>query len=167
MKCYETKIEGVVLRDVTKEDVAYISEAVCRMAEFEKLGDEAVLDEATLQKSVDAGDCTALVLEKEGRRLGYVLYFFNFSSFLGKKGMYLEEIFIEDEHRRSGLGVAVMEVLMRIALEEGCERFEWVCLDWNESARSFYEMLGAQPMEGWILYRLTGDSMRAFLKGEA
>ena len=96
----------------------------------------------------------------DGEELGFALFFHNFSTFLGRAGIYLEDLFIKPEHRGKGYGKATLQQLGRIALERGCGRLEWACLDWNKPSIDFYLSLDARPMEDWTVYRLAGDSLR-------
>ena len=108
----------------------------------------------------DKGRAEVLLAEQDGRPVGFVLFFHNFSTFLGRAGIYLEDLFVRPEARGRGAGKALLRELARLALERGCGRLEWACLDWNAPSIAFYRARGAVPMEDWTTYRLTGESLR-------
>ena len=96
----------------------------------------------------------------EGKEVGFALYFHNFSTFLGRAGLYLEDLYVLPQYRGQGIGKAILQHLARLAVDQGCGRMEWWCLDWNAPSIAFYRALGAQPMDEWTVYRLTGDTLR-------
>ena len=108
----------------------------------------------------DTGRAEVLLAEQDGRPVGFALFFHNFSTFLGRAGIYLEDLFVRPEARGRGAGKALLRELARLALERGCGRLEWACLDWNAPSIAFYRARGAVPMEDWTTYRLTGESLR-------
>jgi GNAT superfamily N-acetyltransferase len=154
--------EPVPIREATPADVPVIAELIRALAEYERLSSEVVLDENELREHLFGGRRYAEVLlaEEGGAVVGFALFFHNFSTFLAKPGLYLEDLFVRPERRGQGHGQALLSALARVALERGCGRFEWSVLDWNEPALRFYRKLGATPMNEWTVQRVTGDALR-------
>ena len=157
----------VTIRPAEPADVAVIAELIRGLAVYERLEHEVTMSEAELERSLfgERRYAETLLAELDGRPVGFALYFHNFSTFLGRPGLYLEDLFVQPEHRGHGVGRALLQRLAQVAVERGCARLEWVVLDWNESAIGFYEKLGARPNSEWTTYRLTGDPLRE-LAGE-
>ena len=134
------------------------------LAEYEKLAHQAVGTEPMLRKALfgQRPVCEALIAERGGRAVGFALYFATFSTFLCKPGLYLEDLFVEPEHRGAGVGKALLRRLAALVVERGGGRFEWRVLDWNEPSIRFYESLGAVLMREWLLVRLTGPELERF-----
>jgi GNAT superfamily N-acetyltransferase len=132
------------------------------LAEYERLLDQVVANEASLHRALfgERRHVEALVAAVPGAIVGFALYFHNFSTFLGKSGMYLEDLFVRPAFRGQGIGKALLQRVAQLAVERDCGRMEWSVLDWNEPSIRFYESLGAQPMSDWTTYRLTGESLR-------
>ncbi len=130
------------------------------IAEFEKLSDKVIANEEVLAESLFGESPAARVIlaYADGDPAGFAVYFFNFSTFVGRPGLYLEDIFVSESKRELGVGEAMMRHLARIANAEGCVRMEWAVLDWNP-AKSFYERLGAEPLTDWVLYRISGERL--------
>lgn len=147
------------IRPATAEDTSEILRLIKELAAFEKLLHQCVSDEATLKKSLFDAPKTAEVLlaEVNGKAIGYALFFHNFSTFLGRKGIYLEDLYVTPEQRGKGIGLALFNQLKKLAKERNCGRLEWWVLDWNKDAIDFYEKQGAKPMSEWVVYRLTED----------
>jgi GNAT superfamily N-acetyltransferase len=152
---------SLVIRDATAADAAIVLSLVRELAEFERLAHEVVGDEAMLRQALAAGHSAALVAEEDGVPIGLALYFHNFSTFLARRGLYLEDLYVRPAFRKQGVGRALLRRLARIAVERGCGRFEWAVLDWNVDAMRFYESLGARPIKEWVICRLTGEPLRA------
>lgn len=128
---------------------------------FERLESECVADTALLNRYLfEDKKAHALVAEWEGAPAGFALYFYNFSTFVGRPGLYLEDLFVRPAFRRRGIARAIFHWLARKAVAEGCGRFEWSVLDWNENAIAFYRGLGARPMDEWIIQRLSGEALQ-------
>ena len=157
------------LRFGQPEDTPLILELVRELAVYEKLADQVSADEASLKKHLFASRRVAeVVLAYEGERCaGFALFFHNFSTFLGKPGLYLEDLFVRPAFRGRGYGKALMVFLARIAVERGCGRFEWSVLDWNAPSLDFYRGLGAVPMSDWTVQRLTGGALEALARQPA
>jgi GNAT superfamily N-acetyltransferase len=155
-------VSGVItIRFATVEDVPIIRRLIHGLAEYERLVEEAVATEADIRDSLfgDNPDAEVLIAELDGDAAGFALFFHNYSTFLGRRGLYLEDLFVLPAHRGHGIGRALMARLARLATERNCGRFEWWVLDWNESAIRFYESLGARAMDDWTVYRLTGEPL--------
>jgi len=149
------------LRAATRDDVPVIAELIRGLARFEKLEHEVVMTEALLDVGLfgDRPYAEVVLAEDGGRPVGFALFFHNFSTFLGRPGIYLEDLFVLPQHRGSGIGRMLLAHLARLAVERGCGRLEWAVLDWNRDAIQFYERLGARPNSDWTVYRLTGEAL--------
>ncbi len=151
----------VRIRFATRHDVPVIAELIRGLARFEKLEHEVVMTEELLAASLFGKRPYAEVLlaEDDGRAVGFALFFHNFSTFLGRPGIYLEDLFVLPEQRGLGVGRMLLVRLARLAVDRGCGRLEWAVLDWNRDAIGFYERLGARPNSDWTVYRLTGEAL--------
>lgn len=147
-------MENFNIREAKPSDASLLVSLIRELAEFEKLAHEAVATPELLSNALENGDARALVVEQGDRALGFALYFFNFSTFLGRPGLYLEDLYVKPECRGAGVGEALLRKLAQIAREKKCGRMEWAVLDWNTKAISFYQKLGAKPMNEWTVYRL-------------
>lgn len=152
--------QTLTFRTAERKDTHLILQFIKKLAEYEKMADEVVADEATLEHWIFDKQKAEVIFELEnGHEVGFALFFHNFSTFLGRAGIYLEDLYVEPEYRGKGYGKALIKKLASIAVERGCGRLEWWCLDWNKSSIDFYLSLGAQPMSDWTVYRITGDSL--------
>lgn len=143
-----------------REDVPVILEFIKDLADYEKMLDQVVADEATLEHWLfDLNKAEVIFCVDNGEKVGFALFFHNFSTFLGRAGVYLEDLFVKPEHRGKGYGKGLLTELARIAVERGCGRLEWWCLDWNKPSIDFYKSMKAVPMDEWTVYRLTGDAL--------
>lgn len=149
------------IRFATKDDIPLILDFIKQLAEYERLSHEVVATEETLWESLFGERRVAEVLlgYAHGSPAAFALFFHNFSTFLGKPGIYLEDLFVKPEHRGSGYGKEMLRFLARLAKERGCGRLEWWVLDWNEDAIRFYKSLGAVPMDEWTVFRATGGAL--------
>lgn len=151
---------GINFRYAGRNDVPLILRFVKELAEYEKLQDEVVADEKTLEEWLfDRQKAEVIFALEDGKEVGYALFFHNFSTFLGRAGIYLEDLYIQPEYRGKGHGKGLLKKLASIAVERGCGRLEWSCLDWNRPSIDFYLSLGAQPMSDWTVYRLAGSTL--------
>ncbi len=152
---------SIRIRQATRDDLPVIAELIRGLARFEKLEDEVVMTEELLAKGLfgDRPYAEVLLAVDDERPVGFALFFHNFSTFLGRPGIYLEDLFVAPEERGSGIGRALLEHLARLAVDRGCGRLEWAVLDWNRDAIAFYERLGARPNSDWTVYRLTGEAL--------
>ena len=151
----------LTIRSATASDVPLILRFIRGLAEYERLLDECVATEELLHTSLfgPRPDAEVVIASLDGAPAGFALFFHSYSTFLARRGLYLEDLFVFPEFRGRGVGKALLKYLARLAVDRGCGRFEWAVLDWNESAIEFYESLGAVPMGDWITYRLTGDAL--------
>ena len=151
----------VTFRKAEREDVALILEFIKGLAAYEKMENEVVADEALLEEWIfDKQKAEVIFAVADGKEVGFALFFHNFSTFLGRAGLYLEDLFVKSEYRGKGYGKAILKKLAAIAVERGCGRLEWSCLDWNKPSIDFYRSLGAVPMEEWTVYRVTGETLK-------
>lgn len=149
-------------RYAQRRDVPLILRFIKELADYEKMLDEVVADEATLEEWLfDRQKAEVLFAVVNGEEVGFALFFHNFSTFLGRAGLYLEDLYVKPECRGRGYGKAIFKQLARIAVERGCGRLEWWCLDWNRPSIDFYLSLGAEPMSDWTVYRIAGGTLAA------
>lgn len=156
-----------MVRPATPEDIGTIAALIRELAEYERLSHEVVFREDELRDHLfgERRYAEVLLAEESGEAVGFALFFHNFSTFLGKPGIYLEDIYVRPERRGNGHGKALLAEIARIAVERGCGRVEWSVLDWNEPSIAFYRSLGAVTMDEWTVHRLTGDALRALAEG--
>ena len=153
-------------RFATADDTALILSFIRQLAEYEKMSDLVVADEALLREWIfDKQKAEVIFALEDGVEVGFALFFHNFSTFLGRAGIYLEDLFVRPEYRGRGYGKGLLRELARIAVERGCGRLEWWCLDWNQPSIDFYLSLGAEPMNEWTTYRFSGEGLRALAEG--
>lgn len=149
-------------RYAQRRDVPLILRFIKELADYEKMLDQVVADEATLEEWLfDRQKAEVLFAVVNGEEVGFALFFHNFSTFLGRAGLYLEDLYVKPECRGRGYGKAILKQLARIAVERGCGRLEWWCLDWNRPSIDFYLSLGAEPMSDWTVYRIAGGTLAA------
>lgn len=152
-------------RYAERKDTKLILQFIKELANYEKMLDEVVADENTLEEWIfDKQKAEVIFALKNGIEVGFALFFHNFSTFLGRAGIYLEDLYVRPEHRGEGYGKGLLKKLARIAVERGRGRLEWWCLDWNKSSIDFYLSLGAKPMEDWTVYRITGNTLNNMAK---
>jgi len=148
------------IREAREHEVGDILDFINRLAAYENLQNEVVATEEMLQEWIFARKNAEVIFALEDdKKVGFALYFHNFSTFLGRSGLYLEDLFVLPEYRGKGYGKAMLRTLARIAVERGYGRMEWSCLDWNEPSIAFYRSLGAIPMDEWTVYRLSGKTL--------
>ena len=158
-------MNNFTIRQANINDVSTILSFIKALAEYEDMSDQVVATEELLQEWLFEKKKAEVLLAMEGdTAVGIALYFYNFSTFLGRAGIYLEDLFVQEEYRSKGYGKALLKELARIAVSQGCGRLEWCCLDWNQPSIDFYLSLGARPMDDWTQYRLTGDTLKALAK---
>ena len=155
-------MSNTVIRFATENDIALILEFIKGIAAYEKMSDQVVANEELLREWVfEKKKAEVIFAMEDGKEVGFALFFHNFSTFVGRAGLYLEDLFVFPEYRGRGHGKALIKELARIAVERNCGRMEWVCLDWNQPSIDFYLALGAKQMDEWTIYRLAGDSLHA------
>ena len=153
--------EALSFRFAKEEDTETILYFIRALADYEGMSGEVVATVPLLREWIfEKKKAEVIFAEKDGEELGFALFFHNFSTFLGRAGLYLEDLFILPEYRGRGYGKALFGQLAKIALERDCGRLEWWCLDWNKPSIDFYLSLGAKPMNDWTVYRITGDTLR-------
>ena len=147
-------------RFAERRDTALILQFIKDLAEYEKMADLVVATPVMLEEEIfEKRKAEVLFVMENGREVGFALFFHNFSTFLGLAGLYLEDLFVLPEFRGKGYGKATLKKLAQIAVERGCGRFEWWCLDWNRPSIDFYLSLGAEPMSEWTTYRIAGEKL--------
>ena len=153
----------IAIRPATPDDVPLIRQLIVELAEYERMRDAAVATDAELREQLFGAQPAAEVLlgEVDGQPAGFALFFHNFSTFLGRRGLYLEDLFVRPQFRGAGLGKHLMATLARLAVQRGCGRFEWSVLDWNTPSIGFYRSIGAVGMDEWTVQRLEGDALHA------
>ena len=143
-----------------RKDTEAILSFIKQLAEYEHLADEVVADAALLEHWLfDKKKAEVIFVVEEGEKVGFALFFHNFSTFLGRAGIYLEDLYVKPEYRGKGYGKALLQKLAAIAVERGCGRLEWACLNWNKPSIEFYKSMGAVPMNEWTVYRIAGDKL--------
>jgi len=155
------------IRFANPNDIPVILELIRELASYENLlhmvvADEKLLDEWVFQKKV----AEVIIGELNNTVVGFSLFFHNFSTFLGKPGIYIEDVYVKKEYRHQGLGKSFFRFIAQLARERGCGRMEWSVLDWNKSAIQFYQSLGAEPLNEWTFYRLTGEGIQSLAEGK-
>jgi GNAT superfamily N-acetyltransferase len=153
--------DDVILRDAGEQDIPLILEFIRGLAEYEHLLDMVSATEDELTKYLFRDRMAeVLICEYQEKPAGFALYFHNFSTFLGRPGIYIEDLFVKPEYRGKGLGKALFARLAAIAVERNCGRLEWACLNWNEPSIKFYKSRGGQPLDEWTTYRITGEALK-------
>lgn len=161
----ELTMPHFTIRPAKETEAGLILEFIKKLAEYEKCSDEVVADEATIYNSIFVENAAEVVFaEEDGVVIGFALFFHNFSTFVGRKGLYLEDLFIIPEKRGFGYGKAILKYLANIAVERHCGRMEWICLDWNAPSLAFYRSIGAIPMNEWTVQRMHEDVVKSFAK---
>ena len=152
--------DPLTFRYATENDVPLILQFIQSLADYEKMSDQVVATESLLKEWIfEKQKAEVLFAVAENKEVGFALFFHNFSTFLGRAGIYLEDLFVLPEYRGKGYGKAILKKLASITLERGCGRLEWSCLNWNQPSIDFYLSLGAEPMSDWTVYRITGDTL--------
>ena len=154
-------MEELSFRHAEKDDAAKILWFIRELASYEKLLDKVIATEELLKEWIFEKKKAEVIFAVKGEEeVGFALFFHNFSTFLGRSGIYLEDLYVKPEYRNRGYGKALLRRLARIARKRGCGRLEWWCLDWNRPSIDFYLSLGAEPMKDWTVYRMAGDTLR-------
>ena len=152
---------NIIFEKASRTDVPIILQFIKDLARYEKLENEVIATEELIEEWLfDKEKAEVIFAVVDHKKIGFALFFHNFSTFLGRAGLYLEDLYIMPEYRGHGYGKAMIKELARIAVERGCGRLEWWCLDWNQSSIDFYLSLGAKAMDEWTVYRITGESLR-------
>ncbi len=156
-----TDLTDFHLRLATIEDVETVLGFIKELAEYEHMSDQVVATPELLKETIFIQKkAEVIIAEYSGIPVGFALFFHNYSTFLGRPGIYLEDLYVKQEMRGHGLGTQILSYLAKLATERDCGRLEWACLDWNEPSIQFYKQMGAVPMEDWTVYRLQGESLQ-------
>ncbi|SEQ69358.1 Ribosomal protein S18 acetylase RimI [Solimonas aquatica] len=160
-------MSAVTIRAARPDDVPLLVQLVQALADYENLREQCVLREEDLREHLFGARpyAEALIAEYEGEAAGFALFFHNYSTFAGRPGIYLEDLFVKPAMRRHGLGRRLLQALAALAVQRGCARFEWTVLDWNEPAIRFYESLGAELKREWLINRVSGEALRRLAEG--
>lgn len=160
MKLIDTKLEKFKLRVAEEKDVKIILDFIKELAIYEKLLDQVEATEESLRDSLFVRKVAeAIIGEYDGIPVGYIIFLYNFSTFLGRPGIYIEDLYVQPQMRGNGLGKIMLSYIAKLAAERNCGRVEWTCLDWNQPSIKFYKKLGAIPMDEWTIYRLNEKSL--------
>lgn len=158
---YKTRIDDYIIREAVEEDVSLILELIKDLAEYEIRLKEVIATEENLRQSLFLDNkAKVLIGEVQGIPVGFAIYFYNFSSFKGRAGLYIQDLFIKPQFRNNGYGKEMLKILAGIAEENNCVRFQWNCLNWNEEAMSFYKKIGAECMQEWAVHRVDIDKIK-------
>lgn len=162
-----TQSSGLDISPANAADVPLILALINELAEYEKLRHESVATEMSIHQALFGPQpcAEAIIARFDAEPVGFALFFHNFSTFLGKPGLYLEDLFVRPAYRGRAIGRSLLRYLAALALERNCGRFQWQVLDWNQPSRDFYESLGAQADAAWVNYRMTGDALRRLAEG--
>jgi len=157
-------VSNLIVRAATTDDTSTLFKFIKDLAIYEKAEHEVLATEQTIKDSIFAvnSHVFALICELDGVAIGSAIYFFNYSTWLAKSGLYLEDLYVMPEYRGKGAGVKLLKAMAKIAVGKDCARFEWSCLDWNTPSREFYHSLGAVAQEEWVGYRMTGKTLSDF-----
>lgn len=151
----------MTFRYAERKDVNLILQFIKELADYEKMLNEVVATPALLEEWIfDKNKAEVIFAMEDSKEVGFALFFHNFSTFLGRSGIYLEDLYVKPECRGKGYGKALLTKLAQIAVERGCGRLEWWCLDWNQKSIDFYKSMGAVPMSDWTVYRIAGETLR-------
>ncbi|RAS24995.1 MULTISPECIES: GNAT family N-acetyltransferase [unclassified Pseudomonas] len=158
---------SLTIRPAVRSDAAQILAFITELAEYERARHEVVATVTDIEHSLfdDGSTVHSLICERDGKAIGFAVYFYSYSTWQGRNGIYLEDLYITPEQRGGGAGRDVLRHIAREAVAKGCGRFEWSVLDWNEPAIGFYKSLGAEPQDEWVRYRLDGDKLLQFAQG--
>lgn len=152
------------IRTATVDDSGLVLEFIRELADYEKMLDDVVATLADINTAIEDHQISVLIADWNGKPAGFAFYFFNFSTFTCKPGLYLEDLFVKPDYRGHSIGKALLSKLAEIALDSDCSRLEWMVLDWNKPAINFYRKLGAESLDGWTKFRLDGDQLNALTK---
>ncbi|MBA6116924.1 GNAT family N-acetyltransferase [Pseudomonas putida] len=155
------------LRPAVRTDATQILAFITELAEYERARHEVIATVADIERSLfdDGSTVHSLICERDGRAIGFAVYFYSYSTWLGRNGIYLEDLYVTPDQRGDGAGRELLRHIAREAVKNGCGRLEWSVLDWNEPAIGFYKSLGAEPQDEWVRYRLEGDKLTRFAQG--
>lgn len=155
------------IRPARLDDAVQILAFITELADYERARHEVIASVADIERTLftEGSAASALICERDGQAIGFAVYFFSYSTWLGSNGLYLEDLYVTPEARGTGAGKQLLRHLARIAVEQNCGRFEWSVLDWNQPAIDFYKSIGAEAQDEWVRYRMDGETLRAFAQG--
>lgn len=160
-------MKSFTIRPARPDEAGLVLDFIRKLAVYEKCADDVVADESAIYHSLFVERSAEVVFgEEDDEAVGFALFFHNFSTFVGRKGMYLEDLFILPEKRGLGYGKALLKYVARLAVQRGCGRMEWICLDWNESALSVYRSIGASPLSDWTVQRMDEATLKRFAESD-
>ncbi len=160
MKLIDTNLKHLKLRFAEVNDVSLILSFIRELADYEKMSSDVVATEEVLRESLFERKMAEVIIgEYNHEPVGFALFFHNFSTFLGKPGIYLEDLYVQPKMRGKGIGKSLLSFLANLTIERNCGRLEWACLDWNEPSIKFYKQLGATPLDDWTVYRVHDESL--------
>lgn len=158
---HTTKLADFTIRFAERKDAALILAFIKELAEYENMSEEVVATAELLEKTIFEQQKAEVILgEYQGQPVAFALFFYNFSTFLGKPGIYLEDLYVKPEMRGKGIGTLLLSFLAKLTKERDCGRLEWACLDWNEPSIQFYRQMGAVPMDSWTVYRVHQEALQ-------
>jgi GNAT superfamily N-acetyltransferase len=157
-------MNNLSIRQALAADTKLILHFIAELAIYEKAEHEVLATEETIKETIFCRDShvNAFICEQDGQAIGMAIYFYNYSTWLAKPGLYLEDLYVSLEHRGKGAGKLLLKKMAQVALDKGCGRFEWSCLDWNKPSRDFYESIGAKSQDEWVGYRMSGQTLIDF-----
>ncbi|CAM4031100.1 N-acetyltransferase ats1 [Pseudomonas reidholzensis] len=158
---------SLIIRPAVRSDAAQILAFITELADYERARHEVVASLADIERSLfdEGSTVSSLICERDGQAIGFAVYFYSYSTWLGRNGIYLEDLYVTPEQRGDGAGRRLLRHIAQEAVENGCGRLEWSVLDWNAPAIGFYQSLGAEPQDEWIRYRLEGQKLAQFARG--
>ena len=166
MSTKEENLNNFLIRYAEKSDIKQILQFIKELADYEKLSDEVVATEELLNEWLfEKKKAEVIIGELDGQPVAHALFFHNFSTFLGKAGLYIEDLYVKPDSRGKGFGKTMLKHLAKIAVERGCGRLEWICLDWNKPSIDFYLSIGAEPLDEWTVFRVAGNTLTELSKG--
>ncbi len=157
-------MSNITIRPAISADASTILHFINELAIYEQAPEQVIATESSIKSTMFCAEpkVYGLICEYQQQAIGFAVYFYNYSTWLGKHGLYLEDLYVSPQHRGKGAGVALLRYMANIAVEQDCGRFEWSCLDWNTPSRDFYQALGARSQDEWIGYRMTGKTLTDF-----
>lgn len=165
MSSDKKQMEPIRFKTTTEKDIPVILDFIKQIAIYEKMLDKVTATEQSLKESIfDNNRAEAILIELDNEVIGYIVYFFNYSTFIGREGVFIEDLYIKPEYRGQGIGKKCFEHIVHIAKEHKCERVEWTCLDWNEPSLRFYKSIGAKQMNEWIIHRLDKEAIHRIIE---
>ena len=162
----KSELSNFSIRYAEESDIKKIFQFIKDLAEYERMADEVIATEELLHEWIfEKKKAEVIIGELDGQPVAHALFFHNFSTFLGRAGLYIEDLYVIPEERGKGIGKTMLKHLAKITVERGCGRLEWICLDWNKPSIDFYLSIGAEPLDEWTVFRVAGDTLTELSKG--